>query len=524
MNPNEVAAAIHERMCEDSRFGYSWEERWGNSKETWTVGGSKYGIAVGDYDCASSAITAWKLALSNTGYAGKLDSATYTGNMRQVFVGSGAFEWKPMSFDACPGDLYLNEANHVAMCQQNDSEADVLSEFSISENGTTKGKRGDQTGWESHLCDYYDYPWDGILHYKGATSAKASPSASKPSSKALYGIDVSSNQPANIVSLVDNDFAIVKMSGNPQHDANGKPLKWNYVNEHAAQQAREAMKKHGRLGLYHFAYGKTARVEAEFFVEQVKKLGYIGKAMLVLDYEDKATAKGKSWVRQFCEAVKASAGYPPVIYASGSVIADQGLKALGYPLWCANYSKPGRISGYDTSGCTIYPGCESAILWQFTEDGYLEGYDGGLDLDAFYGEWADYAGGSAFKPKSPEYRVYRDGKWRAWKSDGVSAGVSGTAIYDFDARYLGAKGWFQITLEGGKVLARNAHNDAHAKRVIGVTVYYDTPSDADGLYEAVYRVQTVSGAWLGWEHDDDGGGAGDDRNAVCRVQLKLGRA
>ena len=128
-------------------------------------------------------------------------------------------------------------------------------------------------------------------------------------------------------------------------------------------------------------------------------------------------------------------------------------------------------------------------------------------------------------PRSPEYRVFRNGKWQKWRKDGQSAGVSGTAIYDFDARYLGEEGWFQLTLEDGTVLERNHHNDAHAKRVMGITVYYDTDTSETGgvYYEAVYRVRTLAGAWLKWEHDDDDDGAGDDRNPVCRIQLKLER-
>ena len=166
MKINETAAAIHRRMCTDSRFGYSWDERWGANPETWTEGGIVFSINVGDYDCSSSTITAWKKALTGTAYQGKLDNATYTGNMRSVFVNSGLFEWKPMSFLAEPGDLYLNEGSHVAMCQT--QTPDVLSEFCINENGGVYGgQRGDQTGRESRIANYYDYPWDGILHYNG---------------------------------------------------------------------------------------------------------------------------------------------------------------------------------------------------------------------------------------------------------------------------------------------------------------------------------------------------------------------
>lgn len=163
---NLVAAQIHKKMCYDTRFGYSQSERWGATKEKWNIGGKTVSIGVGDYDCSSSTITAWRLALVGTKYEGKLDAATYTGNMRSVFLASGLFEWKPMSFLAHTGDLYLNEGSHVSMCQT--QYPDKLSEFCSNEfGGIYGGQRGDQTGGESRVAAYYDYPWDGILHYNG---------------------------------------------------------------------------------------------------------------------------------------------------------------------------------------------------------------------------------------------------------------------------------------------------------------------------------------------------------------------
>jgi len=183
----QVAADIHKRMVNDDRFGYSWAERWGANKETWTVDGVTFPIKVGDYDCSSSCIEAWADALTGTKYADMIRKATYTGNMRDVFVGSGLFEWKPISFIASPGDLYLNESDHVAMCQR--QVPDELSEFSISETGGTTGKRGDQTGHEAAVNPYYDYPWDGILHYNGkADTAAAQPDSSTHAKLAVDGV------------------------------------------------------------------------------------------------------------------------------------------------------------------------------------------------------------------------------------------------------------------------------------------------------------------------------------------------
>ena len=44
---------------------------------------------------------------------------------------------------------------------------DCLGEFSLAETGGIYGQSGDQTGGESSIHGYYDYPWDGILHYNG---------------------------------------------------------------------------------------------------------------------------------------------------------------------------------------------------------------------------------------------------------------------------------------------------------------------------------------------------------------------
>lgn len=166
-NLANVAATLHEHLCTHDWHGYTQGQRWGDGEGVCSlnIGGKTYSVEQGDRDCSSSVIECWRAALKGTPYEGKLDGATYTGNMRSVFVGSGLFEWKPMSFIAQRGDVYLNEVNHTAMCQT--PSPDMLSEFCISENGTIYGVVGDQTGRESRVAAYYDYPWDGILHYNG---------------------------------------------------------------------------------------------------------------------------------------------------------------------------------------------------------------------------------------------------------------------------------------------------------------------------------------------------------------------
>lgn len=176
-NAAKAAAAIHKHLCNCDKHGYSQGNgRWGSGYGYCTVKtqGHTFKVPAGDYDCSSSVITAWRLALSPTKYKGKLSGATYTGNMRSVFVNSGLFTWKPMSFIAQTGDVYLNEVNHTAMCQT--ATPDMMSEFLINENGgIIGGERGDQTGSESvvHAYRVYSFGWDGILHYNGKANTTA---------------------------------------------------------------------------------------------------------------------------------------------------------------------------------------------------------------------------------------------------------------------------------------------------------------------------------------------------------------
>lgn len=163
-----IAAELHKHLCQHDWHGYDQNRRWGDGEGTCSVSvdGVTYEVEQGDRDCSSSIIECWRVALKGTPYEGKLDKATYTGNMRDVFVKSGLFEWKPMSFVAQTGDIYLNERDHTAMCQS--AIPDMLSEFCIAENGGIfAGQVGDQSGRESWIHAYYDYPWNGILHYNG---------------------------------------------------------------------------------------------------------------------------------------------------------------------------------------------------------------------------------------------------------------------------------------------------------------------------------------------------------------------
>lgn len=168
INIRNQVTGIMTHLCTCPNHGYTQGDgRWGSGSECIVVDGVDWVIAGGDRDCSSGVISSWDLVLERY-FNLTTANCTYTGNMRRGFVGTGLFEWHPMSdgFIAQPGDIYLNETKHTAMCIT--ATPDVLGEFYINENGgIVGGKQGDQTGNESRLHAYYDFPWDGILHYTG---------------------------------------------------------------------------------------------------------------------------------------------------------------------------------------------------------------------------------------------------------------------------------------------------------------------------------------------------------------------
>lgn len=159
MLKKEVAVQLMKHLVNHDWHGYSQYNRWGDGEGTCdiAIAGKVYHLEQGDRDCSSAIISAFEAAGISCG------GATYTGNMRTCMVGTGNFVWHPMSsgYIAQPGDVYLNEVHHTAMCTS--AVPDLLAEFCISETGGIDGAEGDQTGYESYEHAYYDRPWDGIL-------------------------------------------------------------------------------------------------------------------------------------------------------------------------------------------------------------------------------------------------------------------------------------------------------------------------------------------------------------------------
>jgi len=409
----QIAAIIHKDMCDDDDNGYSWDPRWGEdgkSRKTLTIEGRKFKYDRGSYECGTSVTSAWKAVFRGTKYEHCLDDYVYTGNAKEVYCSTGLFEWKPMSFLADPGDLYLNIQNHVAMCQT--QYPDVLSEFCINEHGDVYGgKVGDQTGREAYVHDYYDFPWDGILHAKQITYAEliGEKPDEKPAAKGyLDGVDIASYQDDHgiDVSKIDADFVIVKVSGGAGSS--------KYINPKWKENANKVLKAGKLLGLYHYAceYGKYpgGKAEAEFFLQQIQ--GFEGKAILCLDWENQAETRNISYAKAFLDTVAAMTGSTPLFYARAGYINEVDCSSIKkYPLWMASYLyRYENGSGYVKDPVNTWDtGAWSKMtIYQYSSTREIGGYAYNLDIDKFYGtkeDWNKLAGSSVQPEPEPKPAV-----------------------------------------------------------------------------------------------------------------------
>lgn len=128
--------------CRDVSLGYDQYNRWDIRPG-------------GECDCSSLVIHVLREAGFDTG------SATYTGNLSSNLTARG---WRRLPNTGNPqtGDILLNDAHHVAI-YLGDGQ---LAQASIDERGRASGgAAGDQTGRETNIRGYYNYPWNCYLRY-----------------------------------------------------------------------------------------------------------------------------------------------------------------------------------------------------------------------------------------------------------------------------------------------------------------------------------------------------------------------
>lgn len=148
------------------------------------------------------------------------------------------------------------------------------------------------------------------------------------------------------------------------------------------------------LGVYHFArpgYNDPI-AEADWFVSQIK--GYIGEAILILDWEVEATWN-VGWAKRWLDRVYELTGVKPMIYMSGSVVNANDWSSVvagDYGLWIAywpNEYQYGQGWPTDPSQMTYGIGAWPFwAIWQFSSR------NGTLDCDVAQMDregWMKYA-------------------------------------------------------------------------------------------------------------------------------------
>ena len=202
----------------------------------------------------------------------------------------------------------------------------------------------------------------------------------------MNGIDISSWQNGINLDVVPCDFVICKATEST-----------NYINPDCDRAYQQAKRNGKCLGVYHYAKGGDATAEANFFYNNIK--GYVGEAVLCLDWESGnnrawATSREVSWIRTFCNRIKALTGVIPMLYVQASALSrvQAVARECNMGLWVAQYANS-KATGYQANPWN--EGKYACAIRQYSSTGRLSGYNGNLDLNKFYGDrnaWNKYAG------------------------------------------------------------------------------------------------------------------------------------
>lgn len=205
----------------------------------------------------------------------------------------------------------------------------------------------------------------------------------------LRGIDISKWQGLGSSELA-KDFVIVKATEGV-----------GYTDPMCDKHYQEAKKLGKLLGVYHFArpgYNDPI-AEANWFVSQIE--GYIGEAILVLDWEVEATWNVE-WAKKWLDRVFEATGVRPMIYMSASVVngndwssvvkGDYGLWIAGYP---AKYNVPNPPEPNENDMPYKIGAWPFWAIWQYTSSkGALDRDIARMDAEA----WKKYASKAGSNP------------------------------------------------------------------------------------------------------------------------------
>ena len=427
MSVGSVTAQIAREICDNQPVGYSQ----GESRRSWYAAADAYGRVPSpqNADCSSLAAGSISYGLHHTygvpwGHKALLEPNDFwTGNLRSGMEARGFEEVNWPDENLTPdggfqvGDIVLSAGNeggvgHVIIIDENGYDP-LESEAWIAETGDLYGERGDQTGQETRTDRYSEHPytlrgawtschrfneakffqqWPEFANRKPASSPAPAAASSEP--KHAHGIDISSHQGGLNLRAIWADFVIVKVT-----EGTG------YENPFWRAQAEATLAAGKRLGLYLFANDEDPNEQARFFLDRAK--AYAGRATFWLDWEADALNLVPSDALVILNQMAAETGSTPGIYLNGQGMESGDWSAIAgrFPLWYAggpNYASYGQAySDPDVPTVPYWGG--NVLIHQYTEDGYLPGYNAHLDLDRLRDRaaWDQMIGGGHVTVSAP---------------------------------------------------------------------------------------------------------------------------
>lgn len=164
----------------------------------------------------------------------------------------------------------------------------------------------------------------------------------------------------------------------------------NFIDRYCDPFVQQAIKAGKPFGVYHFIDDSNWQEQTDFFIQNVQ--GYIGKGILVLDYEMYGR-QGTGVLKQMLDRIQQKTGIKALVYTSASVLFEEDFSAIvqaDYGLWVAAYQ----------SNFPALKHWSNAAIWQYTSTPY--------DQNIFYGDentWKAYATSGKCQPSSNQVKV-----------------------------------------------------------------------------------------------------------------------